>query len=221
MTARAHLSLIQFTQQPGGVMGLKNLPNITLEAIQDQGTVTGRDWPSELSLPTYYEDWELLSRIRGVSPRHVRFVLMDESPTRLPGNPRLQPQKVTLPMPQTCALELGHTGFLIGVVYAYIVGFDELRTEVPSMLGIELPMELDGDYIIGQAQLFDSPLADAAWLGLQRNIFTHVCPNIFRPTGAEPGTGTLVQVTLTPGDYPGCPNARVLNTWVNSQLPLR
>ena len=210
-TPPPHISPIQFAQQPDGSMRLEGLPHVTLEAIQEQGRVIGRDWQGELGLPQYYEDWELLARDTRLSAQYLRFVLMDEAVTRLPGNPRMQPQQVILP--QTCPLELGHTSFVIGVVFAFILGFDAVRQEIPSLLGIDIPSDLEGDYIVGTARLFTSPLAGKAWQGLQQNIFTHVCPNVFRPTGDPPGTGHLVQVTLAPGDYPGCPNARVLKTW--------
>lgn len=206
-----HLSPIQFAQQPDGVMRLKNMPNLTLEPIQEQGQVIGRDWQGELELPHYYEEWELMARATGLSARRLNFVLMDEAVTRLPGNPRMCPQQVTLP--QACPLELGHTGFVIGVVFNFFLGSDAAYPQIPRLLGFDVPSDLEGNYIIGTGQLLDSPLAQKAWQGLQQTIFTHVCPNVFRPADALPGTGQLVQVTLTPGDYPGCPNARVLQTW--------
>lgn len=210
--APPHISLIQYAQQPDGSMTLKGLPHVTLETIEQQGSVTGRDWQGELGLPTYYEEWEAMAALRSnESRRGLRFVLMDESPTRLAGNPRLQPQRVTLST--TCQLELGHTGFVIGIVHRFVLGFDELRSQIPTMFGIEIPADLEGDFIIGTALLFDSPLAEKAWEGLQRGIFTHVCPALLRPTSEPPGTGQLVQVSLVPGDYPGCPNARVIGGW--------
>ncbi len=81
------------------------------------------------------------------------------------------------------------------------------------MLGVEIPRDVEGDYIVGYAQLFTSRLAETAWHGVQQKLFTHVCPNLLRPHGAPPGTGSLVQVTLTPGDFPGCPHARILRAW--------
>lgn len=213
MTSQAHLSAIQILRQQDGSMRIKDLPHVNVETIQEQGAVTGRNWQAELGLPTYHEEWEAMARIRGLSSRHIRFVLMDESITRLPGNPRLQPQQITLPPSASCSLELGHTGFVVGAVYTFLLGFDELRTQIPSMFGFEPPNGLEGDYIIGQAQLFDSLLADKAWEGLQRGIFTHTCPLLFRHTEEPAGTGKLVEVALTPGDYPGCPGAGVLKIW--------
>ena len=211
MTSRLHLSPIQFVQRADGRMEIEGMPHLALETIQEQGSVTGRNWQGELGLPTYYEEWEVMARTEAMSARRLRFVLMDEAPTRLPGNPRMVPRRVVLP--RTCPLELGHTGFTIGVVSAFFLGFGEERQAMPSALGIEVPGHLEGDYIIGTAQLFDSALAEKAWQGLRQNIFTHVCPNVLRPSGAPAGTGQLVQVTLCSGEYPGCSNARILKTW--------
>jgi hypothetical protein len=176
--------------------------------VEEQGKVTGRDWQTELSLPTYAEEWAQWAEVRGMSTRSVRFIVMDQSESRLPGHTRLTPQTVTLP--DTVPLELGHSGFLIGVVHAFVTGFDEVRAMIPDLFNIEIPdPQPEGDYIIGTARLFDSPLANAAWRGLQRGIFSHVCPMVLTAERVE----TLVQVTLTPGDYVGCTGARVLATW--------
>lgn len=181
-----------------------------LELVEEQGRVTGRNWQDELRLPTYQEEWEAMAQVRGMSGRHVRFLCMDQSESRLPGHPRLNPKTVVLPE-HGCPFELGHTGFVIGTVYAFITGFDDLRTEIPSLFGFALPFEPEGDFIIGQAVLFDSDLANASWEGLQKEILTHVCPMTWR-ADAE-GAEHLVQVTLTPGDYPGCPNSQILAMW--------
>jgi hypothetical protein len=130
---------------------------------------------------------------------------MDESPTRLTGHPRMQPKQIVLPT--QCPLELGHSGFVIGTVYQYTLGLEALRSALPALLGLTLPAELDGDYLLAQATFFDSPLAEKAQAGVQKNIFSHVCPVLW---STAPGTGLLVQVSLVPGDYPGCPNAKIL-----------
>lgn len=211
MTTPAHLSPIQYRQEPDGTMQLKDLPDMTLETIEQQGTAIGRNWEGELGLPHYYEDWEAMAQVEGLSEHRVAFVLLDEAPTSLPGAPRMSPRQVTLP--QNCPLELGHTGFVIGTCHAWVFGFGENRSEIAAMFGIKLPSEVERDWIVGYAQLFHSQLAQRAWEGIHQHIFTHVCPNILRPHGAAAGTGSLIQVTLTPGDYPGCPNARVLRSW--------
>ena len=209
MTARASERL-QCDQQP----------NIQSPTIQEHGTVTGRNWQDELGLPTDDKEWEPMAQIRGLSSHHIRFVLMDESLPRFSGNPRLQPQTVTLP--QTCPIELGHSGFVVGFVYAYLLGFGELRTELPSMFGFELPRGLEGDFVIGQARLFDSLLAEKAWQGLQQGTFTrichaHICPLLSRPLVQAVGTWQLIEVSLTTDDSHGYPGARVLKTWKHNK----
>lgn len=207
--APPHISLIQYDQQPDGSMTLKGLPHVTLETIEQQGRVAGRDWQPELGMPLYFEEWESMARLHSVQSRHVvRFVLLDESPTRLPGNPRLQPQRVTLPA--MCQLELGHTGFVVGMVHTFMPVSMAMREQIQIFFDLKIPTDLEGDFIIGMASLFDSPLAEKAWEGLRRGIFTHVCPALLRPSSEPPETGQLVQVSLVPGDYPGCLNARVL-----------
>ncbi len=206
-------SPIQFVHRPDGSIELDGCPNVTLQTIEQQGKVRGRDWQRELRLPKYEEEWQALSVVRGLSQRHVRFVLIDESPSRLPGHPRATPSQWVLP-PQGCPFELGHTGFVIGLMSAFVLGFGPDRREVPACLGIDLPCDFnpEGDFILGQAVLFDSDLANIAWTGLEKEIFSHVCPVTFRQA-APPHVETLVQVTLTPGDYPGCSNARVIAIW--------
>ena len=204
-------SPFQYRHAPDGTITLAGLPNVRLEMIEEQGHVTGRNWQHELELPTYQEEWEAMAQARRMSLRHVRFVVMDESASRLPGHTRLCPKTVVLP-PQGCALELGHTGFVIGFVHAFITGFDELRSAIPSLFGFEIPPPApEGDFIVGTARLFESPLAEKTWQGLQQGIFTHVCPMTF--VASPSGRDTLVQVTLTTGDYAGCPGARILTTW--------
>jgi hypothetical protein len=182
-------------------MRVKDFPGRTL-TVEQQGSVTGRDWRQELGLPYYFEEWEEMAKLRSDEPRgRVTFIAMDESPTQLVGHPRMQPKQIALPT--QCSLELGHTGFLIGALYGYFLG------RLPPGLNVPLPT-LEGDFIVGQATFFDSALAEKAQEGVQRNIFSHVCPVVWSTEGAPVGTGLLVQLSLVPGDYPGCPNARVL-----------
>ena len=207
----------QYVHHPDGTITLKGLPGIKLDMIQEQGRATARNIERELALPTYFEEWEILAKPRATYPeasfssrRMVRFVLADESVTRLQGNPRLQPQRITLP--GCCPLEFAHRGFVVGVVFGFFLGFAESRQDLQH-LGIEVPATVEGDCIIAQAELFDSPLADKAWEAIGRGIFTHVCPLILRQDTEPLGTGQLVEVSLTTDDYPGCPGARVLKNW--------
>jgi len=48
---------------------------------------------------------------------------------------------------------------------------------------------------------------------LQRGIFTHVCPLIFRKDTELPGAGTLLEASLTDDSFPGCPGARIITIW--------
>ena len=213
MTHPAHLSPIQYVQQPDGRIALEGLPNVTAQAIKEQGTVQGRDWQQELGLPHFYEDWEIMARPRGLtSGRRIRFVLMDESRTKFPGHPRLQPQHVQIPYPMRCPLTISHTGFVVGTVNSFLLIAQEDR-EALKGLGIEPPDFTEGQWILSEAELFDSPLADTAWQGLQKQIFTHTCPVLFAKPDTAMGAGELIEVALTPGDYPGCPGARILKTW--------
>ena len=201
----------QYDHQPDGSIGLVGRPDVGIEVIQDQGRVTGRNIEAELGLPKYFEEWEVLAKPRGLSRRQIQFIVMDQSETRFPDRYRFQPQRVTLP--STCHLEFGHRGFVVGIVHTFLLGFEELRERIPSMFSVELPEEVEGDYIVGQGTLFDSPLAEKAWDALRLGIFTHVCPLVFRKIDEPAGTGQLVELSLVAGDYPGCQNARVLKTW--------
>ena len=80
-------------------------------------------------------------------------------------------------------------------------------------MGIHHPDFTEGQWILSEAELFESSLADAVWRGLQGEIFTHTCPVLFTRPGEASGGGQLIEVALTPGDYPGCQNARVLKMW--------
>ena len=90
---------------------------------------------------------------------------------------------------------------------------DELRALTHSLPGIELPKEMKSDYVIGEATLFDSQLADKAWEALRLGIFSHVCPLVFRMSDEPAGTGQLIEVSLTTDDYPGCPGSKILKMW--------
>lgn len=194
-----HMSPFQFSNPDGASPTLPDFPGLTLHTVEGQGSAVGRDWAKELDMPTYFEEWEALAKCR--SDRlwgRVTFVVFDESATRLPGHPRLKPRQIALPF--HCSLELGHEGFLVGQLCTYV-----LRAS-PSVRHVQL----EGECLMAEAAFFDSPLAEKAVEGLTRGLFTHVCPVLWAPPGVPVGTGMLVQVSLVPGDYPGCPNARVL-----------
>lgn len=201
----SHLSPFQFQHAPGESPRLPDFPGLTLQTVQQQGSLTPRDWAKELDVPaTYYEEFEALARFRSDRLQgRLTVILMDEASTRLVGTPRLRPHEIALPT--ICAVELAHEGFLIGTVRAYYLG------SIPSWLGVPPPTEIEGTYLAADISFVDSALADKAIEGVKRGLFSHVCPLVWSPPGAPVGTGMLVQVTLTTADYPGCPNARVLS----------
>ena len=204
--------LQQYVHHSDGTITLACLPGLPVEVIQEQGKVTARDLERELGLPHYFEEWEAMAKPNGFSPRQIRFVLLDESQTRLPGSYRLRPKEITLPPTGTCYLEFGHKGFLIGVVSVFYLGFKDNLDDLAQM-GIDIPMFVEGDCMIAQATLFNSPLADKAWEALQCGVFTHVCPLILKRTDDPIGAGQLTEVSLVTGDYPGIPGARIMKWW--------
>lgn len=200
----------QYDHHDDGTITVKGLPGVKLDVIHEQGSATARDIERELGLPTYFEEWDILAKPQGLSWRMVRFILADESVTRFQGNPRLQPRKMVLP--KTCNLEFAHRGFVVGIVSTFFLDFTDYREDLKH-IGAEIPASVEGDRIIAQAQLFDSPLAEKAWEALERGIFTHVCPMILRDNREPLGTGMLVEVSLATDDNPGCPGARILKHW--------
>ncbi|MEO7863993.1 MAG: hypothetical protein ABIU05_26895 [Nitrospirales bacterium] len=74
---------------------------------------------SSLGFPVYQEHWEEWAVAQGLSGRHLRFVLCDESPTSHVGYWRFQPEKIHHGGQQgRWLLTAGHSGFVIGLVYA-------------------------------------------------------------------------------------------------------
>ena len=209
----------QFAQEQDGTTTLRNFPQVTVEAVEEDGPP--RNWLSELGLPTNHEDLEILARPRGMSARRLSFILLDEAPTRFSGQPRLNPEKITLPT--SCQLELGHIGYAIGTVDYFVPLLQSLKlsysTEPVLLHCIEplsIPFSPEGSFVVAHAQFFDSDLASAAWTGVERGIFTHACPIIYRPTAAPADSGVLIEVSLVCGDFPGLNNARILRRWEES-----
>ena len=177
MTQAAHLSPIQYAHQQDGRITVEGLPNVNIHTIAEQGA-----------------EWEAMARPHSLtSGRRIRFVLMDESVTRLQGNPRLQPQHVMLPYPMRCPLTLSHTGFVVGTVFSFLLIREQDREALQGM-GIDHPDFTEGQWILSEAELFNSSLADKAWQGLRAQIFSHTCPVLF--TGEPSGGGQLIEVAL-------------------------
>lgn len=212
-----HRSLIgQFAKKQDGTMALRNFPQVVVEAVEEDGPP--RNWLSELDLPLNHVDLEILSRPRGLSARRLSFILLDETPTRFPGHPRLNPEKIGLP--PSVQLELGHIGYAIGTVDYFVPLLQSRKlssSDEPVLLQGIGPLSTqfspEGSFIVACARLFDSPLAEAAWLGVEKGVFTHACPIIYRRPDEPADGGTLIQVSLVCGDFPGCLNARILRRW--------
>ncbi len=170
------------------------LPNVQVETIQEQGAVQGRNWQRSLvSRPITRNGRRWRDRL--TSGRRIRFVLMDESVTRLKGNPRLQPHHVLLPYPMHCPLTLSHTGYIVGTVYSFLLISQQDREALQGM-GIKNPDCTEGQWILSEAGLCSSPLADKTWQGLQEQIFTHTCPVLLssgpRTFSREPSPRDLI-----------------------------
>ena len=67
--------------------------------------------------------------------------------------------------------------------------------------------------MIGEAQLYDSPLADIAWRGLQQGIFSHTCAVLAQEPDESDGTGSLAEIALVSEAEAACPGVRILKTW--------
>jgi len=206
-----HLSVIQLQHQTDGSFQVKGSPHIKYVGVEGQGTVVQREWWNELRLPTYREDWEDIARAKGLSSRQIWFVVLDEAEARLPGRPRFKPERIILP--PSCQLELAHTGFVVGLAFGFNPRWIIPRGGKPDDPSLSLPPDIEGGCIIGTALLFDSPLADAAWEGLQRGIFSHVCPTLGELSTLPADYADcrcLIQVSLTTSDFPGFVNAKIL-----------
>ncbi|HSL05661.1 MAG TPA: hypothetical protein VK901_19225 [Nitrospiraceae bacterium] len=51
------------------------------------------------------------------------------------------------------------------------------------------PNFTEGQWILSEAELFDSALADAAWQGMQEQVFSHTCPCLLTKPGEAIGEG--------------------------------
>ena len=97
---------------------------------------------TQLGLPKYYEEWEVLAILRDLSRRQLQFILMDQTETRFPGQYRIQPQQVTLP-PHVPPGIRASGGFVVEIVSTFLLGFEELRAKIPSLFGVEWSRKAD------------------------------------------------------------------------------
>lgn len=205
-------SPLQFQHLPGGQVQLAGRADVLLLVHQEQATAKFPEWERTLELPIYQQHWEEWAVPRGMSRRQLRFVLCDESPTKQVGSWRIQPGRIRFAEPLSQGgflLTLGHSGFCIGVVYALTLA----TKETIPLLGLDVPDWVEGDCLIGQAVLYESKLADAAWRGTQQGILNRVCAVVFMEPNEPPGTGALVEVALVSEAEAACPGARILKTW--------
>lgn len=192
-------SPITIDVQPNGgvsVYGPDGGHAASVDVVQESGPV--RDWMKELCLPKDWGALDVLARPDGFSSRMIQFVLIDQSPTRYPGGWCFEPQRWTYD-PYGQLLTLGHLGLVIGACEHIRAGH---RDEAPHA---------QGHFLIGQARLYNSKLARAAWLGILDGIFPYVSAIVARPADEPPGGGRMLEVGIT--DDPGCLGARVLKTW--------
>lgn len=184
-----------------------------------EGTIPGRSWRKELDLPKDRESLEALAGMEilaggnGLSSRYIRFVLMDQSTPETRDAPQLQPEAVRVP--HTCPLELGHSNLPVGFVYAFIFGYASTVREIPTMCGFEIPENLTGDFIIGQARFFESALARKAWQGIMQGTFTHVCHSTICPAlqNLPMEERSVIEVSLTTDDSHSYQGARIIAAW--------
>jgi len=193
--------------QPDGTYVAKTnegVPFAYADVIEDPDPII--DWQAELGLPHDLEELAVLARPRGLSSRRLRAVCGDESVTRRSAGRPLRPQEWLYRFSGT-PFSMEHLGLIIGVCYR-MENFP--NDPVVRSIMMDLP-EAAGNFLVVEVQLYDSMLAEAAWLGIQRRRFTHVCPVLLRPLDAPPDSGELVEVCLT--HRPVCPGARILKHW--------
>ena len=198
-------SQIQFEHRPDGTVGLVGRPDVVLKVHEQQAQASVPAYERLLGLPTYQEEWDALAIAQELSGRFVRFVLCDQSRTKHLGNYPLQPAGIRL-QPARYPLTWGHRGYVIGFCFPVMLHPHESA-------GVDRPDFVLGDCIIGVAELFDSKLADMAWTGLARKMFSHTCAVLNQKPDDPFGAGDLVEIALVSEAEAACPGARVLRTW--------
>jgi hypothetical protein len=71
--------------------------------------------------------------------------------------------------------------------------------------------DTEGCWLVGEVQLYDSQLAEAAWRGVKTKLLAYTCAVLLRPETTPLGTGGILEMCLV--DAPACENARILRTW--------
>ena len=197
-------SQIQFEHRADGTVGLVGRTDVVLKVHEQQEQAGVPPYERLLGLPEYAEQWDALAIAHYLSGRFVRFILCDQSRTKHVGHYPLQPARIRL-QPARYPLTWGHRGYVIGFCFPVMLH--------PRVQRVNVPDFVEGDCVIGVAELFDSKLADLAWSGLERNIFTHTCAVLNQKPEDPDGAGDLVEIALVSETEAGCQNARVLKTW--------
>lgn len=193
-------SPVRFDLLPDGQCAMSGLPGVTVVRNElPEIQICVRDWLAELGLPKDWNALDAMARPSGLSERRFRALIGDESPTRFRGAFRYRPSEWKVQAGGQ-RLTLAHLGYIVGLFEHVWYGHPE---EAPHA---------EGTFLMGQARLYDSRLADAAWEGIRRGIFGGVCAVVVRPADAEPGTGELVEVALAELDQVGQPAARIVET---------
>ena len=152
MSDYPRMSPLQFLHLADGSVQIVGRPYVTIKVHEDQAHTGVPEWERQLGLPKFQEEWEALSIDRGFSDRFVRFVLCDQSRTKHVGNYPLQPARIRI-QPGSYLFTLGHSGFEIGRCPVV-----KLHPKEMTRVFLHLPNFVDGDCLIGEAQLYDSPL---------------------------------------------------------------
>lgn len=198
-------SPLQFHHLADGQVKLVGRPDVVLKVHEAQANTGFPDWERQLGLPTYQEEWDALAIAQGLSCRFVQFVLCDQSPTKHVGHYPLQPARIRL-QPARYLFTLGHTGYVIGSCFPVML--------LPKDLArVNLPDFVEGDCLVGTAELYASALATIAWRGLEQKIFSHTCAVLAQHPEDPAGAGDLVEIALVSEAEAACPGARVLKWW--------
>lgn len=205
-----HLSPFRVVPQPDGsfctIDGDGRVTCDAVEAVEDDQPELIQDWQTILGLPHDEHALMELAKPRGFSSRRLKFIVGDEGPTRRKDGRPLRPQEWIYAWSGT-PFALEHLGLVVGMCDR-LVGVP--NDPVVRSIMDDIP-EAVGNFLLGEALLYDSPLADAVWLGIQRGIFKFACPVLLRSLNTPLDSGELVEVCLT--HRPVCLGARLLRYW--------
>jgi hypothetical protein len=210
-------SFLQVRQRPDGTWYQEDAPDVLLRIAENADPP--RDVLAELGVPKDWAELERWAQPLGFCNRYLEFVLVDEGPTRLQGGHPMRPAELTFMLPTPLVFD--HLGFVVGALTGVRMGTEPERVE-----------GVTGDFLIGTGRLYRSPLAAAAWRGIERGLFPGVCAvhlfgqHLTPPPGVqgmvrhavgdravfvEPGKGLIAEVGIV--HQPACPGAKFLRSW--------